>query len=59
MKAKIKVTYNVGDCPTAPCPKADKKIKQQIKSIGGKWYAQGGTLHTGERDICFELDIKI
>jgi len=52
MKIKVTVTY------LFPLnTEADKKIRDLMKGIGCKWYAQGNDLVKNERDICFDLDI--
>ena len=36
----------------------DIEICELIKSIGGKWYAQGFDHTSGMRDICFDLEYQ-
>jgi len=48
---KIEVTY------TGKINKIlDQDIKKALESIGCKWYAQGYTLKTKERDMAFDYD---
>lgn len=57
MKARIEVTYNISEVKDIRA--IDNFIRKLIKSIGGKWYAQGANLDNGMRDICFDLKIPV
>lgn len=49
---QIKVVYNHPNREVEP--ELDKKISEALKNIGCKWYAQGYSHVTSERDICFD-----
>lgn len=50
----LKITYSGGQIK----PNRDEKVKELSASLGFKWYAQGMNLEAGERDICFEKEVK-
>ena len=52
MKVKIKVTYEGGISN-----EKDQEIQKKMRAIGAEWYAQGTDLRTGERDLCFDLEL--
>lgn len=52
MKVKIKVTYEGGISN-----ERDQAIQKKLESIGAEWYAQGTDVRTGERDLCFDLEM--
>ena len=56
MKTRIKVEYDLKDKPIDL--EFDRKIKEKIESVGGKWYAQGFNCINGIRDICFDIEIS-
>ena len=50
MKFRVKVSFE------GFSERLDHKIKDALKGIGLKWYAQGYNLANGERDICFDYE---
>ena len=55
-KTRIKVEYDIENKTADEILEIDAKIMAKIKSIGGKWWAQGSDFKT--RDICFDLVIS-
>ena len=58
MEVKIRVTYRKNkEVEKKIDAGVDEKINKLIKGIGGVWYAQGVSLESGIRDICFDIEI--
>ena len=55
-KLKIKVEYDIKNKTADEVLEIDAEIMKRIKSIGGKWWAQGSDSKT--RDIGFDLTIS-
>lgn len=55
-KLKIKVEYDIENKTADEVQEIDGEIMKRIKSIGGKWWAQGSDFKI--RDICFDLIIS-
>ena len=51
---RLKVIYGGGEVNTL----LDRRIETAIEGIGGKWYASGCDIETGERDSCFDVEVE-
>ena len=56
-KTRIKVEYDIENKTVDEVLEIDAEIMKRIKSICGKWWAQGCDMK-GNRDICFDLIIS-